>query len=220
MGQGGSGASPPPWLGADEGPDLGPDPPTDPGGTAAGPIAVLPVEFIIHGGHTVPGEVGPELTAEAEDALARFLEEDPRIPDEMRVRVVRSGPGFAGPGLVIELLSVGRTDATDHDTRMTAVERTMTAWRFVRAKLPTDQLPILSLGALRWLCLGDLHHRLGDVAAVRLLWSGCVDDGVGGPGEPGAEVLYSVIFARRRELWTYLVDARGRIVHFGTGRRG
>lgn len=190
------------------------------GGTVDGATAPrrdrMPVEFVIHSGHTVSGEE-PEPT-EAEGALGQFLNQDPRIPDDVRVRVAPPGKRASGPALILELLDIS-TESREAETWLPAVERVAAAWRLVRHKLPDDQLPVLSLGTLQLLCMGDLLHRLGSVESIRLLWSGQVAGDDSRDDEELLERLFSVIFARDSQLWSYLVDARGRIVDFSGSRR-
>jgi hypothetical protein len=77
----------------------------------------------------------------------------------------------------------------------------------------------LSLGAMTYLCLGDLHDLIGeDFDGVRLVHAGELNPAQGSTlGYSGAGELYSVLFVNRTKSWLYLVDSDGHLLHRSEG---
>ena len=77
----------------------------------------------------------------------------------------------------------------------------------------------LSLGAMTYLCLGDLHDLIGeDFDGVRLVHAGELNPAHGSTlGYSGNGELYSVLFVNRTRSWLYLVDSSGHLLHRSEG---
>ena len=77
----------------------------------------------------------------------------------------------------------------------------------------------LSLGAMTYLCLGDLHDRIGaDLDGVRLVHAGELNPAQGSSlGYSGAGELYTVLLVNRTNSWLYLVDSNGHLLHRSKG---
>ena len=175
------------------------------------------VEFVVDGGHAVVAP-GLSCTEEDERALERFLDNDPRIPDDMRLRIARPGARAPGFALIFELLGTGGPVTGAVEGRGLEAHRTMSAWHMLRGRLPLGHLPGISLGTVRLLCVADLGRRLGSLAGIELVWSDRIAEGSAGTWSR-ASGLYGILFARDGEVWEYLVDAKGHVVDFGSGSR-
>lgn len=87
-------------------------------------------------------------------------------------------------------------------------------WRRLRG----TSTPMLSLGAVKLLCLADLAQRGCDVRRVGLLFAGDVGGGVHSDLSYSGRDLFVVLFSRDRGgFFLYLVDSTGRLLHFAKG---
>ncbi|MDW3214100.1 MAG: hypothetical protein R8G01_08905 [Ilumatobacteraceae bacterium] len=77
----------------------------------------------------------------------------------------------------------------------------------------------LSLGAMTYLCLADLHDLVGEeFEGVRLVHAGELNPALGSTlGYSGAGELYTVLLVNRRSSWLYLVDSNGHLLHRSEG---
>jgi hypothetical protein len=92
----------------------------------------------------------------------------------------------------------------------------VSVWRRIR-----HRRPIMSVGALRYLCMGDLCHRLGLDSVDDLVTVVACDTSGPRPSELNAVDIEPVIvvFADRENTrsWVYLVSPRGHVLSFHQG---
>jgi hypothetical protein len=117
--------------------------------------------------------------------------------------------GGVGGGLVIAWAAVRQ-----------ACRTVLRIWRRLRQDDRLRAEPDLSVGAVAYLCIADLHAHLdGDIDGVRLVH--CADlAGLdsGSFGFSGAGELYLFLFSRAGQTWLYLTTSRGRLLHRSIGK--
>lgn len=162
-----------------------------------------------------------EQTAQqvVEEEARRITEAAGPFPDEVefRARPASIGRGADGLGLAIQIVTAA-LQATGGIVGLVEFAKLVgRTWKRLFRKKP----PMLSLGAVKMLCIADLAEREGDLQGVELLFAGDVSRGPD-LSHTGFD-LFMVAFLRQDQsvygtggqLWFYIVDAYGRIVHQG-----
>lgn len=138
------------------------------------------------------------------------------VPIEFSARPEGLGRGAEGPAIAL-VIATATLVASQVLTWLDVAERVARAWKWVRTK---HRPPVLSLGAVVLLTATDLHERLENMNGVEVLWAGDVT----GMAEVGdliysGEDIYGVIYTREGQMWIYIVDDIGQLIHFGDGRQ-
>jgi len=169
------------------------------------------------------GESGSEKESVeriAQEEARKLAEEVGPLPSGMELRGLPTGVGRGaeGWGFVLQLFGV---TGTVTGAVLGVVESAKLVGR-VWKRLFKKKSPMLSLGAIKMLCIADLAERKADLAGVELLFAGDVTQGPDA-SHTGLD-LFLVMFVRQDpnvygtggDLWIYIVDAHGKLVHFAT----
>lgn len=186
------------------------------------------VEFVVSselGFAVEPGLTDwPDLGEDPEafgDLVVNELFDDEELPPDIIVRPTSLGRGAEGPAVLFELVASGLTPVTAGVgavlTWLSFSGRVAQAWRYLRKRMPAGQVPVLSLGTIKYLCIQDLHQRLGSLENVHLLSANDLSREVLGDTGYTGEDTFSLVFTRGSEMFVYIVDSIGQVIHFGTG---
>lgn len=163
------------------------------------------------------GDESPEQVAERE--AQRIIEAAGPFPEELefRARPASIGRGADGLGIALQVAAVTLQVTGGLVGLVEFAKLVGRTWK----RLFRHKPPMLSLGALKMLCIADLSEREGDLQGVELLFAG---DVTRGPdiSHTGLD-MFMVVFIRQDQsfygiggqLWFYIVDSYGRIVHQG-----
>jgi hypothetical protein len=164
-----------------------------------------------------PGEPYMEVATRVATKEGQRILEEVGPPEGLEVvgSPTSIGRGAEGLGLALQILEV---TGIVTGSILGVVETAKLIARFWKRLLRKKGPPMLSMGAIKMLCIADLANRVEDLTGFEILHA---DDVSGGSetSHTGLD-LFLVLFLRREptfgvagELWIYLVDAHGKVVH-------
>jgi len=162
-------------------------------------------------------------TAEGAEVAAEEMLDGIDVPEGLEIRGVPAGVGRGASGLGIALAIMSGAVLARGAIRAlvdTATDIARLWKRLFRKHGP----PMLSLGALKMLCVADLARREPSLDAVVLLHAAEVTGEIPDIDHTGHD-LFLITFVRplpgysgEGDLWLYVVDTYGQVVHFASVR--
>jgi hypothetical protein len=163
------------------------------------------------------GEQTREQVVEQE--ARKIIDDAGPFPDEVEFqsRPASIGRGAEGLGIALQVVTVALQVTGGVVGLVEFAKLVGRTWKRLFRKRP----PMLSLRAVKMLCIADLAEQEGDLQGVEVLFAG---DITRGPdlSHTGLD-MFMVVFLKQDQsmygiggqLWFYVVDSYGRIVHQG-----
>ncbi len=166
---------------------------------------------------------GQEPTQEDAAKVAKEIAGEAAGEEGLEIRGVPSsvGRGASGAGIALQVLGIIADVGGSVAAIVVSAKAVARFWkRLFRTKGP----PMLSLGAIKLLCIADLAQRETTLEGIELLHAIDVTGVIADIDHTGLD-LFLITFVRplpgyqgEGDLWFYVVDTYGQVIHRATSR--